>query len=99
MDWTYMGKLMLSVAIFAPGLIILSVLLFVGILMAFEKMGIFAVLTKSGKIHGGAPVVKGDAGTPPGPIVAALKESLDAEGAEQEEDEREARPTGTSDGR
>ena len=37
MDWDYMGKLLLSVAVFAPGLFIFAGLLFLGVAMMIEK--------------------------------------------------------------
>lgn len=41
MDITYMGKLLLSIVIFAPGVLVLAGCLFVGLLMLFEKAGLF----------------------------------------------------------
>lgn len=72
MDTTYMSQLMLSIAIFAPGLILLAGLGFVGLMMLLER----TVLR--GKVE---PVVPQQqdvvAGNPePGPVVQGLKDSL-----------------------
>jgi len=61
------GKLILSVMVFAPGLIMLTVLGFVGLLALLEKTGIFASLENkalpvgpgSGTEHVSGPVVQG----------------------------------------
>ncbi len=43
MDFFFLAKLTLSVAILAPGLVLLSVLLFVGLLMLLEKLNVFEI--------------------------------------------------------
>lgn len=49
MDWEYIGKLMLSVAVFAPGLIIFAMALVVGLLMLLEKAGLLARIGRAPK--------------------------------------------------
>lgn len=78
MDAAYLGKLFLSILIFAPGVIVLALALFVGLLVLLEKSGVFARMTQSRT----APTVAtgGEANPPAGRVVDELKRSLAAEG-------------------
>lgn len=87
MDIAYMGKLMLSAAIFAPGLILFAALLFVGLIMVAEKSGVLAVVQGQKAVT--PPALGGvDDAREPGPIVSALNETIAAEkkgtGADEE---------------
>lgn len=46
MDSDYVARLMLSILIFAPGLVLLATALFVGILALLEKSGVLDVAQK-----------------------------------------------------
>jgi len=83
MDFDYMGRLLLSVAIFAPGLIILTLLAFVGLLVLIEKAGLFG---KSAKHAGKAleTVPASGANPAPGRVVSDLSEAIATEGADSE---------------
>ena len=74
MDW-FFAKLGLSVAVFAPGLILLSILLVVGVLVTLEQTGVFALL--SGKAKNREP--QREQGQQAGPIVAELDQAIHAE--------------------
>lgn len=83
MDWEYMGGLLLSMLIFAPGVFILALALVVGILMAFEKTGVFARM--SGR-HDVLVAGAWTANPPAGEIVSRLKRDL--EGRQEGEKKR-----------
>ena len=90
MEWDYIGKLLLSVLIFAPGLILLTMALLIGFLMLLEKVGVFGARRQPA----GAPAVveagaAHPANPPAGQIVSELKRSV--EGDESEEEEKRGR--------
>lgn len=69
MDPNFTSSLVLSILMFAPGIVMLASLSFVGLLMLLEKAyGSKAIVT--------APVATQE----PGPIVAGLKEAVRSEG-------------------
>jgi len=79
MDTGYMGGLFLSVAIFAPGFIVLVMGLFFGLLMILEEWKIFNVFTGEEGTQvtdAGAALA---ANPSPGEIVSSLKNSVDEE--------------------
>lgn len=87
MGWEYIGKLLLSILIFAPGLILLTMAVLIGFLMALEKLGVFRARKRIGETITEAEAQAAQATNPaPGRIVAELKESV--EGAEDEEEKR-----------
>lgn len=84
MDLEYMGRLMLSCAIFAPGLILLAFLSFLGLIMLAEKANMFR---KSRRVELGANALVSGAtarNPTPGRIAAALTEAIASEAAEGE---------------
>ena len=83
MDFAYMGRILLSSVIFAPGLILLAGALVVGVLMLVEKWGILETLSDNKAIDA---VVTADASNK---LVGELKESIEAPAAEKTE-KREA---------
>lgn len=89
MDSSYMTQLFVSMAIFAPGIILLAGLAFVGLLMLLEKTGIFGAATP--KLQ--QPVVTPDNATAnpaPGPVVAGLKGAVSAAGSQDKDAGRKA---------
>lgn len=72
MESSYTGQLLLSIIFFAPGLVILAGLAFVGLLMAIEKI----VSPKSLQ----ATTASTLSGTASGHVVASLAESVASEG-------------------
>ena len=95
MDWSYMGEVALSAFIFAPGLILLAVLLFVGVLMILEKAGIFELFVK-GEGTAAVATASGEAGANPAPeaIVGALKEAIATEAQGETAEEGKVREIG-----
>ena len=89
MNLEYMGKLFLSVLIFAPGLILLIVGVFIGLLMMLEKWGAIGSSKKTTTAQAEADAV---ANPPPGKIVEELRKSLQSE---EEESEVSSDQTGT----
>jgi len=83
MDLAFMGRLLLSAAIFAPGLILLTFLLFVGVVMLAEKANLLR-RTNADIEELRARVVSTDAvkNPAPGSITAGLTEALAEEEAE-----------------
>ncbi len=89
-NWSYIGKLLLSVLIFAPGLILLTMAVLVGVLMLVEKAGLFGARKKTVETvleveAGAAPAINPQAGE----IVSELKRSV--EGVEAEEERKRGR--------
>jgi len=80
MDSAYMGKLLLSMLFFAPGVIILVGALFVGLLMMLEKFGVLSRGSKATDVQDASAV-----NPPKGQIVAELESSLE-EATEKEKD-------------
>ncbi len=74
MDWNTMGELGLSVMIFAPGLVLLAVFGFVGLLMLLEKSGAFSKMAEAGP-QTTTRVETGD-NPQPGRLVEALKRDV-----------------------
>jgi hypothetical protein len=84
-DWDTMGPLVLSLVIFAPGVILLTVLLFVGLLMGLEKMGAFkAFISDEPTKQSELPV--GDVSEEPGQVVAGLKGAIEQDANQTKED-------------
>ena len=77
MDFAYFGKLMLSVLVFAPGIIVLAIALVLGVAALLEKAGLFRVAALPSEASESAEAAA--AGNPPaGEVVAGLKQNLDA---------------------
>lgn len=84
MDWDTMGPLVLSLVIFAPGVILLTVLLFVGLLMGLEKMGAFKMfVSEEPSARSELPV--GDVSEEPGDVVEGLKGAIEQAGKQTKE--------------
>ena len=81
MDWNTMGELGLSVMIFAPGLVLLVVFAFVGLLMMLEKAGVFGSRAQKTIDTG---VVAVAANPQPGQVTDGLKASNEAAAEVQE---------------
>lgn len=86
-NWEYIGKLLLSVLIFAPGLILLTMAVLVGVLMLVEKAGLFGARKSAVEIAPELEIGAASAINPPaGDIVSELKRSV--EGVESDEERR-----------
>ncbi len=81
MDAAYTTKLALSILIFAPGLILLAMGMFVGFLMVLEKVGLLAKV---------APMATDAAQAPAEPRAGAIVDGLNAslENAQARNEER-----------
>jgi hypothetical protein len=80
MDTHYIAQLLLSVAIFAPGVILLAGLAFVGLLMLLERT-LLGAKTDQPAAQTEATVGPNGAGNPSAArIVAALKDAIEADG-------------------
>lgn len=91
MDWEYVGKLLLSVLIFAPGLILLAMALLIGFLMILEKVGLFGARKRREEAAGTADALSAQAVNPPaGRIVSELKRTLEEVEGEEEKRGRTA---------
>lgn len=85
MDLEYMGRLVLSMAIFAPGLILLAFLAFLGLVMLAEKANMFR---SQQRVSAEADaMVQGTAARNPAPgrITEALTDDVAAEAAGEEQ--------------
>ncbi len=85
MDMGYMSELLMSVLIFAPGVVLLSICVFVGVLVLLEKAGIFGAMTSNDVIVE-AEVTATTANPPAGQVIAGLETAIaDEAQAEQAE--------------
>jgi|GEM_PF-4389347 hypothetical protein len=77
MDFAYMGKVLLSVILLTPGMVVVGLCLFVGLLMLMEKAGLLRSMAKK------APKIIDESGKDTNPssnkVVAEFKRVL-AEG-------------------
>lgn len=89
MDWEYVGKLLLSVLIFAPGLILLTMALLIGFLMLLEKVGLFGARQEAKETISEIGVAP-SANPPAGEIVSELKRSVEGRDGEEEKRGRTA---------
>ena len=74
MNFAYMGKVLLSVILLTPGMVVLGLCLFVGLLMLMEKAGLLTALSKK------APRAIDESGQVSNPsahrVVAEFKQAL-----------------------
>jgi len=83
MDMDYFGRLFLSIVVFAPGLILLTVLVFVGLLMAAERLGLFGQAAKKAVMK---PTRMVEASNPaPGSVVDGVTDAILADSTEDAE--------------
>ncbi|OIP30910.1 MAG: hypothetical protein AUK47_23800 [Deltaproteobacteria bacterium CG2_30_63_29] len=70
MDSAYFGQMLLSIAIFAPGLILLAVFGFIGVALLLEKAGVLGAKNEE-PVEGANPAAA--------EVVANLNEAVEAE--------------------
>ena len=83
MDTNYMSELVLSVLIFAPGVVLLSICAFVGGLVLLEKAGVLGAAQEqeqTAEVHAAA-----SPNPPAGQVIAGLEQAI-AQEAEVEQD-------------
>jgi len=78
MDSSFMGEMVVSMLIFAPGLILLTVLAVVGVLMILEKTGVFSAIVEKKQA---AVAMAGEGASNPAPskVVSGLKGAIESE--------------------
>lgn len=95
MDYEYMGQLMLSVLIFAPGVVLLACCGFIGVLVMLEKSGLFGLVAKEeADLFEAQQAAELAANPPEGDVVAGLEQAIEAE-ATPEAEQDAARKSGT----
>ncbi len=89
MDLDYFGKLFLSLLVFAPGLIVVAICAFLGLLVLLEKGGVFSFLSSASarETQGHAAALEKQAPAPDH-VVNGLKDAL-AEDAKEEHEAEE----------
>jgi len=93
MDSNFTTQLTLSMLFFAPGVLLLAGLAFVGLLMLLEKT-VFANRTATGMTTPQGKVAT-DANPAPGEIVEGLKSAIAQEGAPEQKTAANGRDAGT----
>ena len=81
MDMGYMSELLTSVMIFAPGVVLLSICLFVGVLVLLEKAGVFGAMSEE-TVE--ATEVTAQANPPAGQVIAGLETAIADEAGQSE---------------
>ena len=83
MDTAYMSELMMSVLIFAPGVVLLSICAFVGGLVLLEKAGVLGAAqrqTEAVEVHAAA-----SPNPPAGLVIANLQQAIADDAAVEQE--------------
>ena len=87
MDMGYMSELLTSVMIFAPGVVLLSICLFVGVLVLLEKAGVFGAMSEETTE---AAEITAQANPPAGQVIAGLETAIADEAGQNEAAEAKA---------
>ena len=89
MDMGYMSELLTSVMIFAPGVVLLSICLFVGVLVLLEKAGVFgAMAEETPELETTSAAAQ--ANPPAGDVIAGLETAIAQEAGQDEASESKA---------
>lgn len=97
MDYDYMGQLVLSVLIFAPGVVLLAMCAFIGVLVMLEKSGLFGLVAKEEEeLFDMQQAAELAANPPEGDVVAGLDQAIRDEAAAEAGDDA-PRKSGTAD--
>ena len=79
MDTGYMGELLMSVLIFAPGAVLLAVCAFVGALVLLEKAGVLGAAQEA--VETEELLVAATPNPPSGLVIAGLEQAIAADAA------------------
>lgn len=91
MDYGYMGELLLSVVIFAPGVALLAMCAFIGVLVMLEKSGVLGLVSGAEERQFNMQELAELAANPPeGRVVAGVHATIEEEAAGQTQDVAQA---------